>query len=133
LVIFREVPMKTQRILLVLTVLNLAILLSQFRPNLLRAADAAPVLRGRALEHVDDHGRVGATLSVLPPDSKHRKPDGKPSPETVLLRLITSEGRPNVKLRASVEGSGLGLGGESDPTYVQVLALGYANNIEANK
>jgi hypothetical protein len=116
--------MKTERILVVLTALNLVILLSQFRPNLVGASSNPPVLRGRALEIVDDHGRVRATLSVLPPDTKHRKPDGKPYPETVLLRLITSEGRPNVKLGASEDGSGLGLGGESDPTYVQVLAEG---------
>ena len=43
-------------------------------------------------------------------------------PETVLLRLINSEGRPNVKIGASDQGAGLGLGGESDPTYVQILA-----------
>jgi hypothetical protein len=47
---------------------------------------------------------------------------GKPYPETVLLRLITAEGRPNVKLGASKAGAGLVIGGASDPTYVQVLA-----------
>jgi len=49
---------------------------------------------------------------------------GKPYPETVLLRLISPEGRPNVKLGASQMGSGLLIGGESNPTHIQVLAEG---------
>jgi len=32
---------------------------------------------------------------------------GEPYPETVLLRLITADGRPNVKLGASRRGAGL--------------------------
>jgi hypothetical protein len=117
--------MKTQKLLIALTAVNLGMLFyQQLQPGAIHAAGVAPVLRGRALEIVDDQGRVRATLGVLPPDTKHRKSDGKPYPETVLLRLITSEGRPNVKLGASKDGSGLGLGGESDPTYVQVLAQG---------
>lgn len=49
---------------------------------------------------------------------------GKPYPETVLLRLITADGRPNVKLGAGKSGSGLLIGGEDDPNYVQALAEG---------
>jgi len=50
-------------------------------------------------------------------------PDGKRgSPETVLLRLIDSQGGPNVKLAASEDGSGLVLGGEKG--YVQILSRG---------
>ena len=41
-------------------------------------------------------------------------------PETVLLRLITSKGGPNVKLSATEDGSGMVLGGE--PGYVQILS-----------
>jgi hypothetical protein len=37
---------------------------------------------------------------------------------------MTAEGRPNVKLGAGKTGSGLLIAGESDPTYVQVLAEG---------
>jgi hypothetical protein len=51
-------------------------------------------------------------------------------PETVLLRLITPEGRPNVKIGASKDGSGLGLGGEDDPTYVQILAQGSQTSLK---
>jgi hypothetical protein len=55
---------------------------------------------------------------------------GKPYPETVLLRLITGEGRPNVKLGASKSGAGLLIGGASDPTYVQVLAEGGESTVK---
>ena len=116
--------MKNQRLLFVLTVINLGLLLAQLinvRPGF--AADVPRVLRGRALEIVDDHGKVRASLSVLPENPKV-KWKGKPYPETVLLRLITADGRPNVKLGASKSGAGLLIGGESDPTYVQVLAEG---------
>ncbi|HKN57831.1 MAG TPA: hypothetical protein VJV97_03205 [Gemmatimonadaceae bacterium] len=118
--------MKIQRLLVGLTAVNLGILfyqLVQARPGLAASADVPAVLRGRALEIVDEHGRVRASLSVLPEDPKV-KWKGKPYPETVLLRLITGDGRPNVKLGASQMGAGLLVGGELDPTHVQVLAEG---------
>jgi hypothetical protein len=37
---------------------------------------------------------------------------------------MSPEGRPNVKLGASQMGSGLVIGGESNPTHIQVLAEG---------
>jgi hypothetical protein len=47
-------------------------------------------------------------------------PDGtKGYPATVILRLINSEGGPNVKLSTTEDGSGLVLGSESG--YVQIL------------
>lgn len=51
-------------------------------------------------------------------------PDGKIYPETVVLRLIDPNGHPSVKLAASVQGSGLGLVGDSDLTYVVLKAEG---------
>jgi len=41
-----------------------------------------------------------------------------------MFRLSDPHGRPEVKLGASVDGSGLALGGESDPTYIQLIAEG---------
>ena len=79
------------------------------------------VLRGRALEIVDQRGKVRASISVLPEDPKVIW-KGKPYPETVLLRLMNAEGRPNVKLGAGKTGSGLLIAGADDPTYIQVLA-----------
>jgi hypothetical protein len=66
---------------------------------------------------------------VIPEDPKVMW-KGKPYPETVLLRLISPEGRPNVKLGASQMGSGLLIGGESNPTYIQVLAEGGESTIK---
>ena len=118
--------MKNQRLFLFLSAMNLCILLYQLlqpRSSLAATADVPGVLRARALEIVDGRGRVRASLSVLPEDPKAEW-RGKPYPETVLLRLITADGRPNVKLGASRMGAGLLIAGEADPTYVQVLAEG---------
>lgn len=107
-----------------MTLINLGLLIGQLmnvRSGF--AADGPGVLRGRALEIVDDHGKVRASLSVLPENPKVIW-KGKPYPETVLLRLITADGRPNVKLGASRSGAALLVGGESDPTYIQLLAEG---------
>src|SRR5262245_32220613 len=119
--------MKHQRLLaaanIVSLLLVLAFLLGQSRAGV--ADGVAPILRGRALEIVDDGGRVRASISILPADPTVRMPDGGTGvPETVLLRLITAQGRPNVKIGVSENGSGMGLAGESDPTYVQILAQG---------
>jgi len=124
--------MKTQRLLFTLTAVNLGLLGYQlFQPHLARASapDVPAVLRGRALEIVDAQGKIRASIAVLPEDPKVMW-KGKPYPETVLLRLISAEGRPNVKLGASRMGAGLLIGGESDPTYVQVLAEGGESTVK---
>src|SRR2546426_7595391 len=59
-----------------------------------------PVIRGRALEIVDDQGKVRASLSVLPEDPKVMW-KGKPYPETVLLRLMSPEDRKSTRLNSS--------------------------------
>ena len=118
--------MKTQRFLFVLTLVNLGLLgyqLVRAQPRAAGTTEVPAVVRGRALEIVDDRGRVRASLAVLPEDPKVLW-NGKPYPETVLLRLMSPDGRPNVKLGASKQGSGLLIGGASDPTYVQVIADG---------
>jgi len=124
--------MKIQRLLVALTVVNITLLMfSLARPGAAGAQGIAPVLRGRALEIVDDRGRVRASITVLPADSTIKMPDGTTGyPETVLLRLITSKGRPNVKLAAKEDGAALVLGGESDPTYVQILAEGLSTSLK---
>ena len=60
--------MKVQRLLIVLTVVNLGLLMFLLLPRIgpASANDAAPVLRGRALEIVDAQGRTRATLNVIP-------------------------------------------------------------------
>jgi hypothetical protein len=117
--------MKNQRLLVALTVLNLVLLTYQVvRPRIALAQEPAPVLRGRALEIVDDRGKVRAQLTVFPADPKHKLPNGDPYPETVLLRLIDPNGRPSVKLATDVRGGGLYLGGAEDPTMARLGADG---------
>src|SRR5262249_5277240 len=90
-----------------------------------------PVLRGRGLEIVDEEGRVRAMIKIFPADPKVKMPDGTTGyPETVLLRLITSKGAPNVKIAATEDGSGISLGGESNPTDVQILARGTTTSLK---
>jgi hypothetical protein len=118
--------MKTQPLLIVLTGVNLALLSYQLikpHPGLAATPDVPAVIRGRALEIVDDRGKVRASISVIPEDPKVIW-NGKPYPETTLLRLMSPDGRPNVKLGATRLGAGLLIGGEADPTYIQVIAEG---------
>jgi hypothetical protein len=117
--------MKTQQLLVVLTVANAALLTySLTQPHRAAAENVAPVLRGRAFEIVDDHGRIRAEIKVLPAQPTFKMPDGTTGyPETVQLRLFNSKGAPNVKLAATEDGSGLVLGGESE-AYAQILARG---------
>ncbi len=83
------------------------------------------MLRARALEIVDDHGRVRAMIKVFPASPNVKMPDGTTGyPETVLLRLIDSKGAPNVKIAATEDGSAVSFAGESNPTYIQLLARG---------
>src|SRR3954462_15531057 len=113
--------MKNQRLLVALTVLNLGLLSYQvLRPRPALAQEPSPVLRGRALELVDDRGKVRAEIRVFPADPKHKLPNGDPYPETVLLRLIDPNGRPSVMLATDVRGGGLYLGGAAEPTYARL-------------
>lgn len=114
--------MKTQRLPLVLTVINLVILITvlflsttAFRP------EVATIVRGHAFELIDENGKVRAEIKVMPAEPTTKMPDGTVGyPESVLLRLFDSEGGPNVKISATEDGSGLVLGGESG--YVQILS-----------
>ena len=122
--------MKIQPILVVLTLVNLALLiftLAQMRPAVASEEDA-PVLRGRALQIVDDRGRVRASINVYPPSTGK---DGERQAETVLLRLITEQGRPSVKIGASEQTAGLALVGPSGTkeTYVQLGAKGTVSSL----
>ncbi len=124
--------MKAQRLLIGLSVTNVALLVSALiQPHRITAENVASVLRARTLEIVDDHGRVRAQISVFPPDPKVKMPDGTTGyPETVLLRLVDSHGRPNVKIAATEDGSVVSLGGESDPTDIQLRARGASTSLK---
>jgi hypothetical protein len=123
--------MKNPRLLVALTVINLGFLAYQVvRPRFVFAQENAPVLRGRALEIVDERGKVRAQLQVFPPDPTHKLPNGDPYPETVLLRLIDPNGRPSVKLATDIRGGGLYLGGAEDPTMARLGAQGTEARLE---
>jgi hypothetical protein len=125
--------MKLQRLLIALTLVNLVLLviaLAARRPALAQQVQSvAPVLRGRALEIVDEQGRVRASIAVLPAGTS---PRGDAYKETVLLRLITERGRPSVKIGASEEVAGMSLAGPSNTrdTYVILEAKGTASSLK---
>jgi hypothetical protein len=116
--------MKLQALSIVLTVTNLGLLVFLLLSHSRLADGVTPVVRCRALQVVDDQGRVRAGISVLPASTF--KPTGKAYPETVILRLIDANGRPEVKIAASEEGAGLGFVGKTDETQVKLEAQGAA-------
>jgi len=117
--------MTSQRLAVTITALNLVILLGVMaQDSVAHAKSPTGVLRGSALELVDDRGRVRAEIRILPADPTVKMPDGSVGiPETVQLRLIDSKGSPHVKLGSLEDGSGLVLGGESN-SYTQLLSRG---------
>ncbi len=111
--------MKTQRVAMGLTIINLGLLiflLAQFRYA--GAQNVAPVLRGRGLEIVDARGQVRAEILVHGPETVN----GKTYPETVLFRMATAQRAPLMKLTVSEEGSALGLSDDSQPGGVELRA-----------
>lgn len=119
--------MKIQRLLVVLTLINLALLvflLAQTRLNIgpqgvrVWTNIDGSVLRGRALEIIDDQGRTRAAINLHPADQAHSYP------ETAILRLVDQNGRPSVKLSTSERGGGLALVSDAEGTYVQLSGRG---------
>ena len=121
--------MKIQKFLVALTAVNFALLLFQMAQTIWPAGAevAGPVLRGRALEIVDDRGRVRASIVV---QAAGTTPNGERYPETVMLRLIDSNGRPPVKIGGSTQGGGIGLVGETDTTHVLLQAQGVESSLK---
>ncbi|MEK7951206.1 hypothetical protein [Luteolibacter soli] len=124
--------MKTQRIALALTAINLVLLvfiLIRLRPAA-AGQGVVPVLRARSLEIVDEQGRVRSQILVTTPTTM---PDGKSYPEGALFRLIDPNGRPVVKIGGSVDGSAISLGGDSERrewSGIQLLAEGSGSTVK---
>ena len=123
--------MRQHRVMIVLTLVNLGLMIcTSLRPGAIVAASSpATVLRARGLEIVDDHGKVRASIQIMPQGPARAADgtvsnDGKVYPETVLLRLIRPDGRPSVKIGTSEEGSAISLGGGVDPAYVVLGSQG---------
>lgn len=87
--------MKTQRLAISLSIINMVLmvfLLAQmYRAN---ASDVAPVLKGKALQIVDDQNRIRAEILTHGPETVN----GKTYPETVLFRMATEDRAPLMKL-----------------------------------
>jgi hypothetical protein len=119
--------MRTQRLLVVLTVINLGLLvflLAQTRVHIgtqgvrVWTNYDGSVLRGRALEIIDEQGRTRAAINVHPADQVHSYP------ETAILRLVDENGRPSVKLATSERGGGLALVSDVEGAYIQLTGHG---------
>ena len=109
--------MKIPGILTALTVANFALLvvfLAHAALSSVAAEGAEPVLRGRALEIVDDAGRLRATIGILPASAD--------AGETVVFRLINADGQPSVKIATGAETAGLSFVGGDDKSYVILQA-----------
>jgi hypothetical protein len=124
--------MKMQRLFIALTLVNLGLLIFLLvQIQRVEAESVTPVLRGRALEIVDEQGRVRASIKLHPADPNFKMPDGKTGyPETVMFRLIDAQGRPEVKLGASEKGGGLGLVGSADSTHILLQAEGAESSLK---
>lgn len=122
--------MKIHPLLWILTVVNVVVLIVTLTQahTAVAANEAVPVLRGRALEIVDERGKPRATITVLPAGTSQ---SGQPYRETVLLRLITEQGRPSVKIAASEESAGLSFAGPTgtERTWVQLLSQGKVSSL----
>jgi len=117
--------MRAQRLTIGLTILNLLLVISVVAASSLRLPGAAtaatpqrvsreaptevPVLRARALEIVDERGRIRSRVNV--------EADGE-----VVLRLIDRNGAIRVKLGAGEGGSGLMLADEATEPAVHIIA-----------
>ena len=115
--------------LIVITAVNLATLLfTAVHFRRVASEDVAPVLRGRALQIVDERGRIRASISVLPAQAQA---NGDTSAEMVLLRLITEQGRPSVKISAAEEAAGVMVAGPSNTrnTYAVLKARQTASSL----
>jgi hypothetical protein len=111
--------MNGTRVALGVTTINLALFLAAFtqRPE----ASTDRVLRGSALELVDQKGRIRARLNV--------EPQGE-----VVLRLLDERGTIRVKLGAGTDGSGLLLANDATEPGVHLLATASGSSIRvANK
>ena|SRR5262245_55939623 len=115
--------MNTRWLPTLLTALNLGLLVFLLAKTwVVEVHDRQTVLRGSGLQIVDGQGRVRASLGVLPA--------GTTESETVLLRLIDSNGQPSVKIATSDTASGISLVGGDDQSYLRLEADGPESSLK---
>jgi hypothetical protein len=109
--------MNTLRIAVALGALNLAILAgAAVQARTAGAQGGDDILRGRALELVDEGGKTRARIDV--------EPSGE-----VVFRLLDQQGTIRVKLGAGKEGSGLLLANDATEPGVHILAKDTGSSI----
>jgi hypothetical protein len=109
--------MNSLRIAVALGVLNLTILMAAAVQSRTAAAlGGEDILRGRALELVDEGGKTRARIDV--------EPNGE-----VVFRLLDQQGTIRVKLGAGKEGSGLLLANDATEPGVHILAKATGSSI----
>ena len=114
--------MNNLHIAVVVTALNTGLFLaSAVHAGSTSAEGAAPLLRGRALELVDERGRLRARLNVEPGGA-------------AVFRLLDDHGTIRVKLGADQDGSGLLLANDATEPGIHLLAKGTGSSMKvANK
>jgi hypothetical protein len=101
--------MNTLPIALALGALNLALLVGAAVPTRTTPPPRGDILRGKALELVDERGKTRARIGV--------EPNGE-----VVFRLLDQQGTIRVKLGAGSDGSGLLLANDATEPGVHILA-----------
>jgi hypothetical protein len=109
--------MNTLRIAVALGALNLVILAGAAVPRPAGVQGGEGILRGRALELVDERGKTRARINV--------ERTGE-----VVFRLLDQEGTIRVKLGAGKEGSGLLLANDATEPGVHILAKATGSSIK---
>ena len=120
--------MKSQTIGVALTVVNLLLmvfLLAQLQPSYAKKTDSLSVLKGTGLEIVDAHGKMRASITVLP-DTRSEK---GVTPGGIIFRLIDTYGKPIIKIGADYEGGGMSIVDRADAGYIQLIAREKGNFI----
>jgi DNA/RNA endonuclease YhcR with UshA esterase domain len=107
--------MDSTRLALGVTTVNLALFLAAFTQDSRPSAESQ-VLRGSALELVDQQGRIRGRLNV--------EPQGE-----VVLRLLDQRGTIRVKLGADTDGSGLLLANDATAPGVHLLAKSTGSSV----
>lgn len=110
--------MKIQRIVIALTAANVTLfLVTLAEPRPTGAQATEPVLRARALELVDEHGRTRASLKL--------ESNGE-----AVFRLFDQNGTIRVKLGAGEDGSGLLLANDATEPGVHFLAKSTGSSLK---
>ena len=115
--------MKAQTLMIALTAVNAVMFATVLvKPQITQAQNQPGLLRGTGLQIVDSRGKVRASITQMPADPNVIMPDGsKGYPESILLRLIDSNGRPSVKITATDEGSGFSLTEAKGNAYANMI------------